>query len=165
MSAGAIDHEDAYNASRAHIQLFVLQNFSAHLSTLSCTPELERVLSLLKDLFFTTIVLNDLGSLYMFLTTDQITAIRNLRDVLLKKVSVEAVGIVDAFDFDDWYLDSAIGNSKGDVYQQVYDMMRSEPLNVEGVGMKDGVAKGWFETLQQVVDGKLGVFNERKSKL
>ncbi|CCG84300.1 protein of unknown function [Taphrina deformans PYCC 5710] len=163
--AGAIDHEDGYNASRAHIQLFILQNYTQYLSSLACSDKVKHVLTLLKDLFFSTVILNDLGGSYLFLSQEQVGAIRTLRDALLPKVSVEAVSIVDAFDFDDWYLDSAIGNSQGNVYEQMYDMMRSEPLNVEGKGMQDGVAKGWFETLQNVVDGKLGVFNERKSKL
>lgn len=164
---GQVDHEDAYNASRAHIQLFILSNFGSYMSTHlgSASQETRHVLTLLKDLYFSTTVLTNLGHCYAFLSSTQIAAIRDLRDSLLPLVSREACGVVESFDFDDWYLDSAIGNSRGNVYEAMYDMMRSEPLNVEGQGMQGGVVKGWFETLQHVVDGKLGVFDERKSKL
>lgn len=162
---GAIDHEDAYNATRAHVQLFIHQNFSSYLSSLTVSAPVRQVLTLLKDLYFTTTILTNLGQAYQFLSSTQVSGVRDLRDRLLPLVSAQSVGIVDSFDFDDWYLDSAIGNSKGDVYNQIYEMMRSEPLNVEGDGMTDGVVKGWFETLQQVVDGKLGVFSARESKL
>lgn len=162
---GAIDHEDAYNATRAHIQLFIHQNFSKYLDSLSVSSQIKHVLILLKNLYFTTTILNNLGQAYQFLSSKQVSEIRDLRDILLPLVSEQSVGVVDSFDFDDWYLDSAIGNSKGNIYDQIYDMMRNEPLNVEGVGMTDGVVNGWFDTLQQVVDGKLGVFSARESKL
>lgn len=165
MQNGVVDHEDAYNATRAHIQLFIHQNFYKYLSSLKISSDLKSVLSMLQDLYFTTTILNNLGQTFQFLSPAQITELRDFRDELLPLVSAQSVGIVDSFDFDDWYLDSAIGNSKGDVYDQIYSMMRKEPLNVEGDGMKDGVVKGWFETLQQVVDGKLGVFSVRESKL
>lgn len=165
MQNGSVDHEDAYHASRAHIQLFILQNFNQHLASLNTSRELTQVLVSLRDLYFSTTILTNLGQMYPFLQETQISGIRDLRDALLPAVSRQGVSLVDSFDFDDWYLDSAIGNSQGNVYEQIYDMMRDEPLNVEGVGMQQGVVKGWFETLQDVVDGKLGVFNERKSKL
>jgi alkylation response protein AidB-like acyl-CoA dehydrogenase len=165
---GAIDHEDAYHASRAHMQLFLLTNFSDRLAGAELrgvSTSTRAVLILLRDLFFATCVLTNLGELYPFMTSTQVEWVRELRDGLLPRVSQEAVRLVDAFDFDDWYLDSAIGNSQGNVYEQMYDMMRSEPLNVEGVGMKDGVVNGWHESVQKIVDGKLGTFTERKSKL
>ncbi|ORY85676.1 acyl-CoA dehydrogenase/oxidase [Protomyces lactucae-debilis] len=166
---GSIDHEDAYNASRAHMQLFLLANFSERMSgpeLKSLSAPTREVLFLLRDLFFATCVLTNLGELYPFMSSEQVEWVRELRDDLLPRVGQEAVRLVDAFDFDDWYLDSAIGNSKGNVYEQMYDMMRfDEPLNVEGVGMQDGVVKGWHETLQKVVEGKLGSFSDRKSKL
>lgn len=161
---GAIDHEDAYNASRAHIQLFILANYEPYLSTLEISQASRKVLLMMKDLYFCTTVLTNLGH-FRLLTSEQIQAIRTLRDRLLPQVSLESCGLVDAFDFDDWYLDSCIGNSRGDVYGDMYRMLRREPLNVEGEGMSDGVVKGWFDTLQHVVDGETGVFQERKSKL
>ncbi|BFZ58922.1 hypothetical protein PYCC9005_005990 [Savitreella phatthalungensis] len=167
-----IDHGDAFAASRAHTQLLVHTLFHRHLSTLSTlSPATHTVLRKLGDLAFVSQALTCLGECYpVFARGDeggrQADLLRDVRDNLLGEVSTEAVGVVDAFDLDDWYLDSAIGNAKGDIYNQLYTRIRQEPLNIIGKGIdQNGVVIGWHDTLQQVVDGKIGHFTERTSKL
>lgn len=169
---GQVDHGDAFAASRAHTQLLCHTLFHEHLGTLSISSSVRAVLEKLASLAFVSQALNNLGEVYPHLDPSQagatIDLLKDARDTLLESVSVEAVGVVDSFDLDDWYLDSAIGNSKGEVYGELYRRMRMEPLNVDvsnGGAMQDGVVRGWFDTLQQVVDGKIGTFRERQSKI
>ena len=49
--------------------------------------------------------------------------------LLLKEIRVNAVAIVDSFDFDDNYLRSALGAYDGNVYNRLYNWAKLSPLN------------------------------------
>ena len=54
---------------------------------------------------------------------------------LLKVLRPNAVSLVDAFDFPDGILDSALGRWDGQVYQALYDFSLRSKLNEKQVGM------------------------------
>jgi len=54
-------------------------------------------------------------------------------EALLKKVRVNAVGLVDAFNFSDAELTSALGRYDGNVYEALYDWTKLDPMNAKNV--------------------------------
>eukprot|EP01091_Cochliopodium_minus_P010107 TRINITY_DN2636_c0_g1_i2.p1 TRINITY_DN2636_c0_g1~~TRINITY_DN2636_c0_g1_i2.p1 ORF type:complete len:477 (-),score=107.54 TRINITY_DN2636_c0_g1_i2:8-1438(-) len=67
------------------------------------------------------------------LSENQILLIKSCISNLLKEIRSFAVNLVDAFDFPDFYLNSALGVKKGNVYQTVLDMQKNDPLNSSDV--------------------------------
>ncbi|KAG0205893.1 hypothetical protein BGX31_002868 [Mortierella sp. GBA43] len=50
-------------------------------------------------------------------------------DVIEQKIRVNAIGLVDAFAFPDYYLNSALGRFDGKVYEAYTEMATREPIN------------------------------------
>lgn len=67
------------------------------------------------------------------MSSEQISFAREELYVLLKEVRKEAVPLVDAFDFPDKVLNSALGRSDGDVYNHLYKWALKAPRNKKQV--------------------------------
>jgi acyl-CoA oxidase len=52
-------------------------------------------------------------------------------EALLSELRPEAVGLVEAFDWTDFALKSALGRSDGDVYNALLESAKREPLNAK----------------------------------
>lgn len=65
--------------------------------------------------------------------------------MLLSALRPDAVGLVDAFAFPDYLLNSALGRADGDVYRGLLDMARSSPLNATQEG------PAWQDVLRPVL--------------
>jgi acyl-CoA oxidase len=82
-----------------------------------------------------------------YLTGEQSAALREASRRALVALRPEAVTLVDAFAFEDYYLNSALGRADGDVYRALYDMAQGSPLNRTEEGpawehvIKPGMAK------------------------
>ncbi|PWZ01267.1 acyl-CoA oxidase [Testicularia cyperi] len=79
----------------------------------------------------------------------------------------DAVGLVESFDMDDWYLCSPLGSSDGRAYERMIEWMKHEPLNHTGEnGGRDenGVVKGYHDGIGKLVRGEVVPFTE-KAKL
>ncbi|KAI0698287.1 peroxisomal oxidase [Cytidiella melzeri] len=60
------------------------------------------------------------------------SGVRTLRMAVKRQYSrllPEAIGLVDAFGFSDWELDSALGKDDGRVYEALWDRAQKDPLN------------------------------------
>lgn len=71
------------------------------------------------------------------MTSDQVSLARSKLYLLLKEVRKEAVPLVDAFEFPDVVLNSALGRYDGDVYNHLYQWALKAPRN------KSKVSGGW----------------------
>ncbi|CAO3696615.1 unnamed protein product [Umbelopsis ramanniana] len=128
-----------YQISRAHCQLFIVSNFMAAVFPGPTQKELSkevlgvlRTMALLYALYTMEEELADfLCSQY--LSSEQATMIKEQVVRLLGKVRPDAVALVDAFGLPDYQLNSALGNSKGEVYEQMTAMAEMEPLNHRAV--------------------------------
>jgi acyl-CoA oxidase len=75
---------------------------------------------------------------------------RECQRALLQAVRPDAVALVDAFAFEDYALNSALGRRDGDVYRALLDMAQGSPLN----STEEGPA--WRGVLQPVMQRKGG---------
>ncbi|SPO31366.1 related to acyl-coenzyme A oxidase 1 [Ustilago trichophora] len=79
----------------------------------------------------------------------------------------DALGLVESFDMDDWYLCSPLGSSDGRAYERMIEWMKREPLNHTGEhGARDenGVVKGYHDGIGRLIRGEAVQFTE-KAKL
>lgn len=67
------------------------------------------------------------------LTASDMKALEEEMGDLLAALRPQAVSIVDAFDLDDFILDSVLGSKDGNVYQRLYDEALKSPLNQKDV--------------------------------
>jgi acyl-CoA oxidase len=68
------------------------------------------------------------------MTHDQVSLARDKLYSLLKEVRREAIPLVDAFDFPDSVLNSALGRYDGDVYNHLFQWAQKAPRNKKKVG-------------------------------
>ena len=67
------------------------------------------------------------------MTPEQVSLARDQLYSLLKTVRKEAVPLVDAFDFPDGVLNSALGRYDGDVYNHLFQWAQKAPRNKKKV--------------------------------
>ncbi|OBZ74783.1 Peroxisomal acyl-coenzyme A oxidase 1 [Grifola frondosa] len=60
---------------------------------------------------------------------DSTRSVRMAIKQLCLELLPEAIGLIDAFGFTDWELDSALGVFDGDIYQTLWNKAQTEPLN------------------------------------
>lgn len=129
---------EIYRISRAHCQLIMVSNFFQGVfgdKTAAADAGQNNVAAT---------ALGDVSVLYALSTLEQevadvltsgyVTPVQSLllkHQVIttLKKVRPNAVALVDAFDFSDYLLNSALGESQGKVYERLTEMAEMEPLN------------------------------------
>jgi hypothetical protein len=73
------------------------------------------------DVFFVFLILSPLCSLLLS-AGDQAAALRAQHRTLLAALRPEAVSLVDAFGWEEYALNSALGRGDGDVYRALLDM-------------------------------------------
>lgn len=64
------------------------------------------------------------------MSTHQLSLLRNRRVDLLAGLRPNAVALVDAFDYPDRLLNSALGRYDGQVYDALYEYAKSSSLNM-----------------------------------
>lgn len=67
------------------------------------------------------------------MSPDQVSLAKQQLYVLLKEIRKEAVPLVDAFDFPDGVLNSALGRYDGDVYNHLFQWAQRAPRNKKKV--------------------------------
>ena len=88
----------------------------------------------------------------------------------LSLVRPAAIGLVDARDFHDFKLKSALGRYDGDVYPAIMDAARRDPLNVlsnnnSTNGGGGGVGLGYEEHLKRLIVGGVGEYHPGETKI
>ncbi|KAG0035024.1 hypothetical protein BGZ81_001534 [Podila clonocystis] len=133
---------EIYNASVAHCQLILVQNFILGIRGEMTQPEgvatpmlsetAKAALTDLSDLFALHMIHKQPGEFLTsgYLDAKQISMMgQAIMDVMEHKIRPNAIGFVDAFAFPDYYLNSALGRYDGKVYEAYTEMATREPIN------------------------------------
>ena len=120
--------------SEAHAQFTCVHAFISAVSEIQDSP-LRAQLKQLCDLFVLNLVDTHKGDFLVdgFITEKEVTWTRSLISSLLPQVRNYCVPLVDALDFSDQYLNSALGIKSGDVYRTIMEWQKEDPLNLHQV--------------------------------
>lgn len=136
---------DMLHLSRSHIQTMIVHCFQTELGR-HCPPghALHRSLKRLSDLHALFTIHSNLADFLLdgYVSPTQAAWLQEAICALLLRIRPDAVGLVDAFEFSDNDLASAIGRYDGDVYNALYEWAKMEPMNIEGG------RRGYSEVLQ-----------------
>ncbi|RKP26215.1 acyl-CoA dehydrogenase/oxidase C-terminal [Syncephalis pseudoplumigaleata] len=135
-----------WRLSVAHGQCYLARAIATEAAVLarkhsSLAPTMKR----LSDLFFLSIVEAHLGDFMEdgSVSPRQAALLRGQLDDTLAELLPEAVRLVDAFDFPDYLLDSALGRRDGQVYRALWDRaMSAPPVNA----MRDDTPRSLHDT-------------------
>ncbi|CAI5767619.1 peroxisomal acyl-coenzyme A oxidase 2 [Podarcis lilfordi] len=118
-------------AAMAHSQYIVVGKFVKALETFGKEAAIQRVLKHLCDLYALHGIFSDLGDFVQdgYLSTKQSDMVTESYLDLLAVVRKDAVPLVDAFDFSDANLNSALGSYDGQAYQRLYEWAKKSPTN------------------------------------
>ncbi|XP_060808800.1 probable peroxisomal acyl-coenzyme A oxidase 1 [Amyelois transitella] len=154
-------YEDAWNmtsvqlasASESHCRAILLSTYYSETEKLASkvTPALKTVLLQLVDLYVVYWALQRVGDLLRFTSISErdIEQLQNWYEDLLTRLRPNAVGLVDAFDFRDEILHSALGSYDGRVYERLMEEALKSPLNAQPVN------DSFHKYLKPFMQGKL----------
>ncbi|NWR79065.1 ACOX2 oxidase, partial [Centropus unirufus] len=118
-------------AAKAHCHYISVVNFAETVEKLETKPDIQKIMKHLCDLFALHGIFSNAG---VFLHDEYISGAQ--MDVatasyldLLAVIRKDAVPLVDAFDFTDKTLNSALGSYDGQVYQRLYEWAQKSPTN------------------------------------
>ena len=144
-----VNVECAY-ASHAHSQFIVLNNFIHAVERIrSDQPALHAVMKRLCDLYALITIEKELGQFTEdgFISGTQAGLVKGRVRALLKELKPDVIGLVDAFDFPDFLLNSALGRYDGKVYEGLYNWALKEPLN------QTKVVPGYAQNIRPMIKG------------
>jgi acyl-CoA oxidase len=170
---GGMNAQEAWNQalvqmariSRAYSQFLLLQSFVSGIEeeerALSIGQAESNVLRDLARLFALYWMERELGDFMEdgYVSAEQASWVRSSVLVLLDAIRPNAVALVDARDFSDFRLKSALGRYDGDVYPAIMDAARRDPLNQSEPG------PGYEEHLKRLIVGGVGVYTGTASRL
>ncbi|KAJ7317100.1 hypothetical protein JRQ81_003262 [Phrynocephalus forsythii] len=121
-------------AAMAHSHYIVVEKFVEALARFGQEPAIQRILKHLCDLFALHGIHSDVGGFMQegYLSTDQIAMVTESYLDLLPVIRRDAVPLVDAFDFSDANLNSALGCYDGRAYERLYEWAKKSPTNQQG---------------------------------
>lgn len=142
---------EVYRCSFAHCMLLMLISFVKVVERNTAIPAIHKVLKRLCDLFALFHIEKDLSEFLEdgYLNRKQISAMKDQSRHLLTEIRPDALGLVDAWNFPDFTLNSAIGRYDGNVYEALFSWAQREPLN------RQDVAPGVEAHLRPIIDGTL----------
>jgi acyl-CoA oxidase len=170
---GGMNAQEAWNqalvqmarVSRAYSQFLLLQNFVDGIEeeerTMSIGKAESNVLRDLARLFALYWMERELGDFMEdgYLSAQQAGWVRSCVLDLLDAIRPNAVSLVDARDFSDFRLKSALGRYDGDVYPAIMEASRRDPLNESEPG------PGYEEHLKRLIVDGVGVYTGTASRL
>ncbi|KAK7091567.1 peroxisomal acyl-coenzyme A oxidase 1-like [Littorina saxatilis] len=121
------------DAATAHSKAYVVKSFVATVSTM--TGKLRQVMENVCRLYAVTGIIKCLGEFMEdgYISGLQSATLRKGLTDLLADLRPNAVTLVDAFDFPDGILDSALGRWDGQVYQALWDFSLNSSMNEKQV--------------------------------
>ncbi|XP_031552930.1 peroxisomal acyl-coenzyme A oxidase 1-like [Actinia tenebrosa] len=140
-----MDPMDAWNAfsadllqcAIAHSHYLTVLYYTDFLRTglANVSRPIARVLKLMSDIYALHGIVENSGSFLEngVLNVKQVALIREQLNLLLEQLRPDAVPLVDAFDYSDRHLNSALGRYDGNVYQQLFDWAQRSQLNRQPV--------------------------------
>jgi len=150
--------------SKAHSLYLLLSNFIDGIKEASKTvlgPNEARVLGDLALLFGLYWIEKDSGEFLVdgYFSAQQMQWAHVSILVMLDKVRPNAVALVDANDFSDFRLKSALGRFDGNVYEAIMESAKKDPLNSTEPG------PGYEEHLKRLIVDGVGVYTGTASRL
>jgi len=137
MNEGKLSTEECWNAMaiqlceavKNHCAAFMLQQFIQAVGGVNDKP-VRTVLERVCALYALSSIQDDQWSgLGIFTLQSEIKIIRNAIISLLNLLRPDAISLVDAFDIPDRVLSSTLGRSDGNVYEALFEAVKSSPLN------------------------------------
>lgn len=125
-------------AAELHCRAFLLHSSYVWMSTKlaqDLSSALGRLLSDIIELYAVDSALNNLDLLLRFVEISEgdVAELQGRLEKLLQRLRPNAVGVVDAFEFSDNVLSSALGSQDGMVYERLFAEALKSPLNAEPV--------------------------------
>ena len=118
--------KDLFKASWAHCYYIIMLTFANKVLEIK-DPQIQKVLHRLAALYACTNFLdNNWGNV---IERDQFRLINETVSTLLSEIRVDAVTLVDCFDYPDAVLKSTIGRYDGNVYEALFDAAQKSILN------------------------------------
>ena len=140
---------DLVVASRCHCHLIIFNAFEAQATAAAASDAaVGRILVAVCALFGCITVLENLGDVVGHLDVAQTGACRAALRSLLGVVRADVVPLMDAFEFPDNALNSALGRRDGNVYEALFQSTKLNPINAAENEPFDGYA----EVLRPVLD-------------
>ena len=124
--------------------------FSRYQKYFSEKPALFKCMSLLMELQGLQVVASNAGDWNGIITDELADSMEERITLLLSAIRPDAVALVDGFGFSDAQLNSTLGRADGNVYEAIYDVARSNPLN------KSSVMAGWDDLGPSLVSAGRG---------
>ncbi|KAL8212789.1 UNVERIFIED_CONTAM: hypothetical protein K2H54_058684 [Gekko kuhli] len=141
IQSGTAQHE-AWNlcsvqlarAAAAHSHYIIVQNFVKALKKFEKEFHIQRILKHLCDLFALHGIFSNMGDFLQdgHLSGKQSDMVTESYLDLLAVIRQDAVPLVDAFDFSDANLNSAIGCYDGHAYERLFEWAKKSPTNNQG---------------------------------
>ncbi|XP_078483319.1 peroxisomal acyl-coenzyme A oxidase 1-like isoform X2 [Ciona intestinalis] len=131
---GALNESSVHlvRAAVAHSHYFVVRNFFEKLSMLASTSQpLMEVLHQLSLFYALDGIAQHSGEFLEdgLLSGEDVKQIRQLTVDMLPRIRVNAVALVDSFEFGDDVLGSVLGRYDGNVYENLFKWAQNSPLN------------------------------------
>lgn len=145
---------DMIKVARAHSFYIILNNFVQAIDGLRSAGTSAPTVAVLKtlcDLFALHWIQVDLGEFleYGYMSSLHTEPLHAQVRRLLSIIRTDAVALVDAFNFSDHLLGSALGRYDGKVYETLWDWAQKEPLN------KTQVVPGYEESIKPILQSKI----------
>ncbi|EAR89261.1 peroxisomal acyl-CoA oxidase (macronuclear) [Tetrahymena thermophila SB210] len=135
------------DAATSHTHYYIFNSFFEKIIQVN-DESIREVLSRLCALYALTKIVERPDALYEggHINGEQLKLMREAREQLLVELRPEAIGLAEAWSFHDNTLRSAIGSSKGDVYETLLDWVQNKnPVN------KPEVQSALHETIAPIV--------------
>ena len=118
-------------AAKAHMQMYILENFVHTIDQAEPSRSVRKVLTDLCLLYGSHHIELSSGDLLVngFMNSRQLGVILQKKRDLLTEIRPNAVALADAFDFPDEVLQSVLGRYDGWVYEHLYRWPQESPLN------------------------------------
>ncbi|KAG0198288.1 acyl-coenzyme A oxidase [Mortierella sp. GBA30] len=125
---------ECWRVCHAHSQYVLTRSAIANVSKVKAqglTPETVLVIKRLSDLFALHTIHVALADYLedFYISSKQCQSLRLQIKELQDSLADDAVGLVDAFDFPDHFLGSALGSADGNAYQHLWDAAQREAIN------------------------------------
>lgn len=163
---------ECHRASLAQSQLYVLQRFIETLdpanpltrsaygqqiaSAVPIDPSIKPLLSKLRSLYGINLITSRLGDFMQdgYIQPQHVASLRERERQLTDELAEQAIGLTDAFHFDDFELESALGRNDGNAYEAMFQSALKEPLN-QGMDGK-AVVEGYEKYLRPLIHQSRG---------
>ncbi|XP_061864095.1 peroxisomal acyl-coenzyme A oxidase 2 isoform X2 [Colius striatus] len=141
LTQSGVKKHDAWNlctvqlaqAAKAHCHYITVKNFAETVEKLKTEAGIQKIMKHLCDLFALHGIFSNAGVFLHdgYISGPQMDMVTSSYLDLLAVIRKDAVPLVDAFDFTDKTLNSALGSYDGQVYQRLYEWAQKSPTNTQ----------------------------------